>query len=98
MSNDKVAIPERWTGEYKKWADTLQYEGALICRVIRELGEAEAERDALEAENRRLKAPVTDEEWGAAFDRGRREHSLNLLERFEVDALIAARADAKEKA
>lgn len=74
------------------WALDLQ-------EMAERLSLAEAERDALLAENRRLKAPVSDVEWlwnerTAVNNRG----IADAMTRKQVNALIAARADAKEKA
>jgi len=46
----------------------------------------QAELDALRRENERLKAPVSDEEW-----RDSRGLTLQMMMRYEVDAMIAER-------
>jgi hypothetical protein len=54
--SDKVIVPKRWQGEYKRWQESFYlYDSSMICKIIEQLGRAEAKITTLRAENKRLR-------------------------------------------
>jgi hypothetical protein len=87
MTPEMVAIRERFFG-WKEQGFTSAW-AALDAMFMERCSAAEAERDALKAENERLKAPLSDEEYA----RGQKLVA-HMNTREAIDALYAARASA----
>jgi hypothetical protein len=73
-------IPKRWIILYARACDPddVKY-SAETCTILEELGIAEGRVAELEADNARLKAPVSDEEMASIWFHGRKDFFAQVI-------------------